>query len=128
MSEGRGWFCLLLLKSEVRLLKTKNNFKSSVLGESSRPRQIKTDILPIRHKEQKQHKKCKYLREPWRDTSALMQHRAKEGMENCYVCMFTRNGRIVRQLTAVFTHQLPHIGPASLVGIERLSVEAGVSG
>lgn len=58
----------------------------------------------LRHKEQKQYQKCKYLPEPWRDTSALMHCQAKEGMENCYVCMFISK---VRQLLSVFTHQLP---------------------
>lgn len=56
---------------------------------------------------------------------------AKEGMENCYVCMFTSKGRIVRQLLPVFTHQLPNSEesrPVSEVGIKRLLVEAGVSG
>ena len=59
------------------------------------------------HKEQKQHQKCKYLPEPWKDAAALMYCQAKEGMENGNVCVFTSKGSIGRQLLWVFTHQLP---------------------
>lgn len=46
---------------------------------------------------------------------------AKEGMENCYVCMFTSKGRIVRQLLSVFTHQLPNSMESSPESPELLS-------
>lgn len=60
-----------------------------------------------------------------------MYYQAKEGMEKRCVCMFTSKGRTVRQLHSMFTHQLiksVENGCVSLAGIERLRLEAGVSG
>lgn len=56
------------------------------------------------------HQKCKYLLETWKDASDQTSSRAKEGMENGYVFMFTSNSRIVRQLLSVFTHQFSNQG------------------
>lgn len=60
-----------------------------------------------------------------------MYYQPKEGMENCYVCMFISKVRIVRQLLSVFTHQLcnpEESWTVSLICIKRLHIEAGVSG
>lgn len=57
-----------------------------------------------------------------------MYYQAKEGMENCYVCMFTCKVRIVRQLLSVFTHQLCNSEESCGLRVKRLRIEAGVSG